>query len=159
MIEYIQGTLISKKPTNAVIDTNGIAFSINITLPTYKMLPAINSSVKIITHLHVKENPMSFIFFGFSDNKERDMFRQIISVSGVGPKTAMSIQLPTNSIHSSNSLCAGSFPIWSSPIMEQHNSSSSNFADLPKNALDYVRRVLRTVVMRINVPKRQGHAE
>lgn len=91
MIEYIQGKLISKKPTSIVIETNGIAFNLNITIPAYEILPSVNSDVKIITYLHIKENPFSFILFGFSSENEREMFRYIISVSGIGPKTAMSI--------------------------------------------------------------------
>lgn len=91
MIEYIQGILISKTPTSVVIDSNGIAFSINITIPAYEILPSPNSNTKIITHLHIKENPFSFVLYGFSDEREREMFRYIISISGIGPKTAMNI--------------------------------------------------------------------
>ena len=91
MIEYIQGKLISKKPTSIIIEANGIAYNVNITIPAYENLPQLNSITKIITHLHIKENPFSFMLYGFSDENEREMFRYIISISGIGPKTAISI--------------------------------------------------------------------
>lgn len=91
MIEYIEGSLISKKPTVAVIETGGIAFSLSITIPAYEHLPGPGSKARILTYLHVKENPFSFVLYGFSDANEREMFKNIIAVSGIGPKTAMSI--------------------------------------------------------------------
>lgn len=91
MIEYIQGKLVNKKPTGIIVDTNGIGYFINITLNAYEKLPAVNDNVKIITHFFVKENPISQILYGFADEGEREVFRQIISVSGIGPKTAMSM--------------------------------------------------------------------
>ncbi len=91
MIEYIKGTLISKKPTRVVIESNGIAFNINITIPAFESLPQINTTTKIISYLHIKENPFSLVLYGFSDENEREMFKNIISVSGIGPKTAMSV--------------------------------------------------------------------
>jgi holliday junction DNA helicase RuvA len=91
MIEYIKGILISKSLTEIIVETGGLGYNIRITLPAYDSLPDINEEVKIITHLHIKENPFSLILYGFSDEKERECFRLIISVSGVGPKTAISI--------------------------------------------------------------------
>lgn len=91
MIEYIKGILISKKPTSIVIETNGLGYNIHITLPAFEKLPAAGQEAKIITHFHIKENPFSVILYGFSDENERECFRQIISVSGIGPKTALSI--------------------------------------------------------------------
>lgn len=91
MIEYIKGKLISKKPTSIIVESGGIAFNINITLPAYEKLPSVNDEVRIVIHFHAKENPISFVLFGFSDEGERECFRQIIAISGIGPKTAMSI--------------------------------------------------------------------
>jgi holliday junction DNA helicase RuvA len=91
LIEYIKGILISKSLTDIIVETGGIGYSVRITLPAYDSLPDMNEEVKIVTHLHIKENPFSLILYGFSDEKERECFRLIISVSGVGPKTAMSI--------------------------------------------------------------------
>jgi len=91
MIEYIQGRLVNKKPTGIVIDANGIGYNINITLTAYEKLPSVNEQVKITTHFYVKESPMNLVLYGFVDEGEREVFRQIISVSGIGPKTAMSM--------------------------------------------------------------------
>lgn len=91
MIEFIQGKLINKKPTSVIISSGGIGFYINITLNAYEKLPSVNEEARIVTHFHVKENPMAVVLYGFTDEGEREVFRQIISVSGIGPKTAISI--------------------------------------------------------------------
>lgn len=91
MIEYIKGKLISKKPTSIVIDSNGLGYNIHITLSAFEILPSAGSEAKIITHLQIRENPFSIVLYGFSDETERECFKHIISVSGIGPKTALSI--------------------------------------------------------------------
>jgi Holliday junction DNA helicase RuvA len=91
MIEFIQGKLINKKPASVIVSSGGIGFNIHITLNAYEKLPSVNEEARIITHFHVKENPMGVLLYGFADEGEREVFRQIISVSGIGPKTAMSI--------------------------------------------------------------------
>jgi Holliday junction DNA helicase RuvA len=91
MIDYIKGILISKKPTGTVIEANGIGYNIHITLTAYDSLGSAGDEVKIITHLHLKDNPFGMLLYGFTDENERECFRQIISVSGIGPKSALSI--------------------------------------------------------------------
>lgn len=91
MIEFVKGTLVTKKPANIVVESGGIGYGINITLPAFESIGEQGSEVKIVTHLHIKDNPFSVILYGFSNEQERECFRQIISVSGVGPKTAISI--------------------------------------------------------------------
>jgi len=91
MIEYIKGKLISKKPTSIIVEANGLGYNIHITLNAYEILPAAGTDAKVITHLQIKENPFSIVLYGFSDETERECFRHIISVSGIGPKTALSI--------------------------------------------------------------------
>lgn len=91
MIEYLKGNLVLKKPTSVVVEANGIGYAINITLTAYESLGDIGSEVKVTTHLHIKDNPFAMVLYGFSDERERECFRQIISVSGIGPKTAISI--------------------------------------------------------------------
>jgi Holliday junction DNA helicase RuvA len=91
MIEYIKGKLISKKPGMLVIEANGIGYSINATLPAIESLGTTGEEVTIITHLQIRDNPFSVVLYGFMNERERECFRQIIAVSGIGPKSALSI--------------------------------------------------------------------
>jgi holliday junction DNA helicase RuvA len=91
MIEFIKGKLISKKPAMAVIEAGGIGYGINITISAAESLPAIGEEANIVTHLQIRDNPFSVMLYGFCNEVERECFRQIISVSGIGPKTALGI--------------------------------------------------------------------
>jgi len=84
MIAHINGRLIEKTPTFVVIDCNGVGYKLNISLQTYSAIK--HESCKLLTHLAVKED--SHTLYGFFTSEERDLFRQLISVSGVGPSTA-----------------------------------------------------------------------
>jgi Holliday junction DNA helicase RuvA len=84
MYEYIEGTLVEKNPAYAVLDAGGIGYYLHISLNTYSRLDGEKS--KLFTHLVVREDDM--LLFGFSDRGERELFRQLISVSGVGVNTA-----------------------------------------------------------------------
>jgi len=85
MITHIQGRLIEKKPTNVVIDCNGVGYVLNISLHTYSQISN-QENLKLYTHLQVKED--SHTLFGFSSLGEREIFRLLISVSGIGASTA-----------------------------------------------------------------------
>lgn len=85
MYEYIQGKLAEINPAYAVIDTGGTGFILNITLNTYSKING-SDHCKLYAHLVVKED--SHVLFGFADQEERELFRHLISVSGVGPNTA-----------------------------------------------------------------------
>lgn len=85
MITHIQGKLIEKNPTNVVIDCNGVGYMLNISLHTFSQIPD-QEHLKLYTHLQVKED--SHTLFGFSSLAEREIFRLLISVSGVGASTA-----------------------------------------------------------------------
>src|SRR5690554_7741415 len=85
MISHIQGRLVEKNPTDVVIDCNGVGYVINISLHTFSELPT-SESGKLFTHLIVRED--AHILYGFSGVAERELFRLLISVSGVGPSTA-----------------------------------------------------------------------
>ena len=84
MISHINGRLIEKTPTYVVIDCNGVGYKLNISLQTYSAIQTENC--KLLTHLSVKED--SHTLYGFHTEDERFLFRQLISVSGVGPSTA-----------------------------------------------------------------------
>ena len=85
MITHIQGKLVEKNPTDIVIDCNGVGYMLNISLHTYSQIPN-QEHLKLYTHLHIKED--SHTLYGFSWLGERQIFRLLISVSGIGTSTA-----------------------------------------------------------------------
>jgi Holliday junction DNA helicase RuvA len=85
MITHIEGKLVEKTPTHVIIDCNGIGYFINISLHTFSQIPD-QEAIKIFTHLQVKED--SHTLYGFISASERDIFRLLISVSGIGANTA-----------------------------------------------------------------------
>ena len=87
MISHINGKLVEKTPTYVVIDCNGVGYKLNISLQTYSAIQTENC--KLLTHLAVKED--SHTLYGFCTSEERDLFRKLISVSGVGTSTARMI--------------------------------------------------------------------
>jgi Holliday junction DNA helicase RuvA len=85
MISHIQGKLVEKTPTEVVIECHGVGYEIHISLHTYSQIPD-SENVKLYTYLQVKEDAHSL--FGFADKKERELFKLLISVSGIGASTA-----------------------------------------------------------------------
>jgi Holliday junction DNA helicase RuvA len=91
MYSYIEGKLEEKNPAYAIVDCNGIGYMINISLHTYSRLKD-KESFRLYTHLAIKNEattPVGFVLFGFAEEQERLLFRQLISVSGIGNNTAM----------------------------------------------------------------------
>ncbi|MFT7071279.1 Holliday junction branch migration protein RuvA [Patiriisocius sp. Uisw_017] len=85
MITHLQGRLVEKTPTDVVIDCNGVGYFVNISLHTFSQLPS-GENVKLFTHLQVRED--AHILYGFSGVAEREIFRLLISVSGIGASIA-----------------------------------------------------------------------
>ena len=85
MITHIQGKLVAKTPTHVILDCNGICYFVNISLHTFSQIPD-TEAVKVFTHLQVKED--SHTLYGFISSSEREIFRLLISVSGIGANTA-----------------------------------------------------------------------
>jgi Holliday junction DNA helicase RuvA len=85
MITHLQGRLIEKHPTHVVIDCGGIGYFVNISLNTFSQLPDAEN-IRLFTHLQVKED--SHTLFGFMEASEREIFRLLLSVSGIGSSTA-----------------------------------------------------------------------
>ena len=85
MITHIQGKLVEKTPTEVVIDCNGVGYFINISLHTFSLLPD-SENLKLYTHLQIKEDSHSL--FGFVEKQERELFRLLVSVSGIGASIA-----------------------------------------------------------------------
>lgn len=85
MITQIKGRLVEKNPTQVVVDCSGVGYLLHISLNTFSSLPE-SEAITLYTHLSVKED--SHTLFGFIDKTEREIFRLLISVSGVGPSIA-----------------------------------------------------------------------
>ena len=85
MITHIKGKLVDKSPTSVIIEVNGIGYLINISLNTFSAIPD-QENLKLYTHLQIKED--SHTLFGFYSRKEREIFRLLISVSGIGASIA-----------------------------------------------------------------------
>jgi len=89
MISTLRGKLVSKTPMEIVIDVGGVGYSINIPLSTFEVLGGINSEILVHTHLHMREDAVQL--YGFATEEERNMFRLLISVNGIGPRVAQGI--------------------------------------------------------------------
>ena len=85
MIAHIQGKLVEKTPTDVVIDCGGVGYHINISLHTYSLLPA-SEHIKLFTHLLIREDAHSL--YGFVEKAERELFKMLLSVSGIGASIA-----------------------------------------------------------------------
>ena len=85
MITQIKGRLVEKSPTELVIDCNGLGYLVNISLNTFSLLSD-SENISLYTHLQIKED--SHTLFGFYEKTERNLFRKLISVSGIGASTA-----------------------------------------------------------------------
>ncbi|KAA1245932.1 Holliday junction branch migration protein RuvA [Aquimarina sp. RZ0] len=85
MITQIKGRLVEKNPTDVVIDCNGVGYFLHISLHTFSLIPD-DEILKLFTHLQVRED--SHALFGFIEKSEREIFRLLISVSGIGSSTA-----------------------------------------------------------------------
>lgn len=89
MIESIHGRLLAKSPAEAVIDLHGLSIAARISLTTYDRLPSVGHDAQLFTRLFVREE--QFELFGFASRDERWVFEELISVSGVGPKLALTL--------------------------------------------------------------------
>ncbi|MEJ2538010.1 MAG: Holliday junction branch migration protein RuvA, partial [Calditrichia bacterium] len=89
MIEQIQGKLIKKTPTFCVVDCHGVGLGVYISLITYESLNDKNEEIALLTYLHVREDALQL--FGFITDEERNIFRMLMSISGIGPKLAITI--------------------------------------------------------------------
>ncbi len=85
MVTHIKGKLVEKNPTEVIIDCNGVGYFLNISLQTFSQIGD-EESIMLYTHLQVKED--SHTLFGFKEKSERQIFRLLLSVSGIGANTA-----------------------------------------------------------------------
>jgi Holliday junction DNA helicase RuvA len=89
MIAHLRGKLLSKHPNQIVLETAGVGYELNISVPTFSGLPAISSEVALHVHTHVREDLIAL--YGFLRPEEKQLFEKLITVSGIGPKLAITI--------------------------------------------------------------------
>ena len=89
MIGFLRGKLIAKQPPQLVMDVNGVGYELDAPMSTFYVLPPVGSELSLFTHLVVRED--AHILFGFGSDRERRMFRELLKVSGVGPKLALGL--------------------------------------------------------------------
>jgi len=96
MIGRLSGTLLEKNPPQILLDCNGVGYEVNVPMSTFYNLPNLNERVVLLTHLVVRED--AHILFGFGTVEERNTFKELIKISGIGARTALSI-LSGMSVH------------------------------------------------------------
>ena len=89
MIGRIQGTLVSVHPPRLLVDCQGVGYEIDVPMSTLYQLPEINQNITLLTHFQVREDAQQL--FGFATETEREAFRALIKISGVGSRTALAI--------------------------------------------------------------------
>lgn len=89
MIGKLTGTLSDKNPPQVVVDCGGVGYEVHVPMSTFYNLPAAGEKVSLLTHFVVREDAQ--ILYGFGSLGEREAFRQLIKISGVGPRTALSV--------------------------------------------------------------------
>jgi Holliday junction DNA helicase RuvA len=89
MIAHLRGKLISRRPNQAVIETAGVGYDVSISVPTFSELPGAGAEVSLHIHTHVREDQIAL--YGFLRTEEKQLFEKLITVSGIGPKLAITI--------------------------------------------------------------------
>lgn len=89
MIAHIRGKLLSKHPNQAIVETAGVGYDVAISVPTYSSLPMVGQEVSLHIHTHVREDVIAL--YGFLLTSEKQLFEKLLTVSGIGPKLAITI--------------------------------------------------------------------
>jgi Holliday junction DNA helicase RuvA len=89
MIAHLRGKLLAKHPNQVVVETGGVGYEVNISIPTFSDLPANGSEVALHIHTHVREDVISL--YGFASQAEKQLFEKLMTVSGIGAKLAITI--------------------------------------------------------------------
>ena len=89
MIAHLRGKLLTKRPNQAIVETGGVGYDVAISVPTFSQLASPGSEVALFIHTHVREDALAL--YGFGHPEEKSIFEKLISVSGIGPKLAMTI--------------------------------------------------------------------
>src|SRR5690242_12496415 len=89
MIAHLRGKLIAKHPNQAIVEAGGVGYDVTISIPTFSDLPAPGVEVALFVHTHVREDALAL--YGFLRAEEKQLFEKLITVSGIGPKLAITI--------------------------------------------------------------------
>jgi holliday junction DNA helicase RuvA len=89
MIAHLRGKLLAKHPNQAIVETAGVGYDVTISVPTFSELPTVGSEVALFIHTHVREDALAL--YGFLRSSEKLLFEKLITVSGIGPKLAITI--------------------------------------------------------------------
>jgi holliday junction DNA helicase RuvA len=89
MIAHLRGKLLAKQPNQVIVETGGIGYDVTITVPTFAELPQIGTEIALHIHTYVREDVLAL--YGFLRPEEKQLFEKLISVSGIGPKLAVTI--------------------------------------------------------------------
>lgn len=89
MIAHLRGKLLAKHPNEAIVETAGVGYDVTISVPTFSDLPAVGAEVALHIHTHVREDVIAL--YGFLRSAEKLLFEKLITVSGIGPKLAITI--------------------------------------------------------------------
>ncbi|WP_210544283.1 Holliday junction branch migration protein RuvA [Rhodoferax sp. PAMC 29310] len=89
MIGKLTGTLCDKNPPQVMVDCHGVGYEVHVPMSTFYNLPELGAKVSLLTHFVVREDAQ--ILYGFENSQEREAFRQLIKITGVGPRTALSV--------------------------------------------------------------------
>jgi len=89
MIALLHGVLVEKRPNQAIVDVDGVGYEVTIPISTFSKLPDVGAAVRLRVHTHVREDALSL--FGFLTQDEKTLFEKLISVSGIGPKLAITV--------------------------------------------------------------------
>ena len=104
MIAHLQGKLVEKTPTQVIIDCGGVGYHVNISLHTYSLLPT-TDFIKLFTHLQIKED--AHTLFGFMEKSEREIFKMLLSVSGIGANIARTMLSSLDPKQITNAIASG----------------------------------------------------
>ncbi|MEM6581913.1 MAG: Holliday junction branch migration protein RuvA [Pseudomonadota bacterium] len=97
MIGRIRGTLVQKQPPDILVEVAGVGYELQVPMTTLFQLPEVGTEVSLVTHFVVREDAQ--LLYGFIDDRDRRLFRQLIKVSGVGPKLGLTILSGMDSSH------------------------------------------------------------
>jgi len=89
MIAHLRGKLISRRPNQVIVETGGVGYDVTVSVPAFSELPSLGSEVGLHIHTHVREDQIAL--YGFLRPEEKDLFEKLITVSGIGPKLAITI--------------------------------------------------------------------